>query len=209
MESKHDDESDKCNGSNRLNKPTTSSPPTHSSTVTFIPADIDLQRIPIARSGRTLSKSGTTRPAFNTHEDRHSDAPLPHADHGSRTRRRVSHQYARVRAYWCRNWLAAPERPCGLPPQARFLEIWPNWPIFRNDQPCRLPSSPELERIGNNNMDPLAAQNAAHYYHETQCGLCGHKLNVLVFEGQRQVDWYRDSGIEIDGQVYVRVKQQF
>jgi hypothetical protein len=68
-----------------LNKPTTSSPPTHSSTVTFIPADIDLQRIPIARSGRTPSKSGTTRRAFNTHEDRHSDAPLPHADHGRLT----------------------------------------------------------------------------------------------------------------------------
>jgi hypothetical protein len=36
-------------------------------------------------------------------------------------------------------------------------------------------------------MDPLAAQNAAHYYHETQCGLCGDKLNELVFEGQRQL----------------------
>ena len=54
----------------------TSSPPTHSSTVTFIPADIDLKRIPIARSGRTLSKSGTMRRAFNTHEDRHSPTPL-------------------------------------------------------------------------------------------------------------------------------------
>jgi hypothetical protein len=43
-------------------------------------------------------------------------------------------------------------------------------------------------------MDPLAAQNAAHYYHETQCGLCGDKLNELVFEGQRQVDWYREQG---------------
>src|ERR1700678_1467114 len=42
-----------CNGSNRLNKRKTSSPPTHSSTVTFIPADIDLKRIPIARSGQT------------------------------------------------------------------------------------------------------------------------------------------------------------
>ena len=35
--SRHDDESGKCNGSNRLNKPTTSSPPTHSSTVTLSP----------------------------------------------------------------------------------------------------------------------------------------------------------------------------
>ena len=51
-------------------------PPIHSSTVTFIPADIDLQRISIARSDRTLSKSGTTRRAFNAHEDRHSTTPL-------------------------------------------------------------------------------------------------------------------------------------
>jgi hypothetical protein len=65
-------------------------------------------------------------------------------------------------------------------------------PIDTSTSRVGFPSSPELERIGNNNMDPLAAQNAAHYYHETQCGLCGDKLNELVFEGQRQVDWHRD-----------------
>jgi hypothetical protein len=46
----------------------------------FLPADIHLQPIPIARSDRMLSDSGTKRPALNTHDDQHSTT-LPFASH--------------------------------------------------------------------------------------------------------------------------------
>jgi putative transposase len=75
-----------CNGSSRPGKPKTSSPPTHSSTVTFIPAGIDLQRIPIARSGRTPLMSGIRKRAAKTQRNRHGmNDPRPHTVHARLT----------------------------------------------------------------------------------------------------------------------------
>jgi hypothetical protein len=66
---RRDDESGRCNGSNRPNKRRTSSPHIPSSTATSIHVDINLQPMPMGRSGRTLSKSGTRRHAPNTRRD--------------------------------------------------------------------------------------------------------------------------------------------
>jgi hypothetical protein len=69
-----DDGNGRCSGSNRPNKPKPSSPLTRLSMVISIHAVTNLRPIPIARSGRTLSRFGTRKRAPNAQDDRHAMA---------------------------------------------------------------------------------------------------------------------------------------
>jgi IS1 family transposase len=64
------------NASNRPDKPRTSSPLTHSSTVTSIPADIGWQPMSIARSAPSPSMSGTRKRAPKRQHNRHGTTTL-------------------------------------------------------------------------------------------------------------------------------------
>jgi hypothetical protein len=73
---RHDDESGRCNASDRPDKPRTSSPLTPSSTVTSIPADTDWQPVSIARSAPSPSMSGTRKRAPERQHNRHDTTTL-------------------------------------------------------------------------------------------------------------------------------------